>query len=49
MFPSDYAVILDGSKDEHVKKFVFLGSLVPNSSDDLRRRISLVSTVFGRL
>ena len=47
--PSDQAVVLDGSEVEHVKEFVFLGSVVPNSSDDVRRRISLASAAFGRL
>ena len=47
--PSDQAVVLDGSEVEHVKEFVFLGSVVPNSSDDVKRRISLASAAFGRL
>ena len=47
--PSDQAVVLDGSEVEHVKEFVFLGSVVPNSSDDVRRRIMLASAAFGRL
>ena len=47
--PSDQAVVLDGSEVEHVKMFVFLGSVGPDSSDDVRRRISLASAAFGRL
>ena len=42
-------VVLDGSKVEHAKEFVFLVSVVPNSSDEVRRRISLASAAFGRL
>ena len=45
-----YPQMLDGSKDEHVKEFVFLGSVGPNSSDDdVRKRISLASAALGRL
>ena len=29
--------------------FKFLGSLVPNSSDDVKRRIASANSVFGRL
>ena len=46
---SDQAVVLDGSEVEHVKEFVFLGSVVPNSNDNVRRRISLALAAFGRL
>ena len=46
--PNDQAVVIV-SEVEHVKEFVFLGSVVPNSSDDVRRRISLASAAFGRL
>ena len=34
---------------EVVENFVFLGSVVPNSSDDVKRRIALASSCFGRL
>ena len=47
--PIDQAVILHGSEVEHVKECVFLGSVVPNSSSDVRRRISPASAAFGRL
>ena len=40
IFPSVQAVVLDGSEDEYVKEFVFLESVVSNSPDDARRRIS---------
>ena len=32
--PSDQAVVLDGSEVEHVREFVFHGSVVPNSDDN---------------
>ena len=41
------AVVLDGSEVNH--EFVFLGSVVPNSDDNVRRRISLALAAFGRL
>ena len=34
---------------EIVKEFKFLGSLVPNSSDDVKRRIAFANPTFGRL
>ena len=34
---------------EKVKSFIFLGSVVPGSSDDIKRRIGLASCAFGRL
>ena len=49
IFPSDQAVVLDGNEVKHVKEFVFLGSVVPNSSDDVRRRILLASAAFDRM
>ena len=45
----DVLVVLDGSKVKHVKEFVYLGSVEQNSSDDVRRRISLASSIFGKL
>ena len=47
--PNDEVVLLDVREVEHVKEFVFLGSVVPNSFEDVRRRISLASAAFGRL
>ena len=34
---------------ENVDNFVFLGSVVPDTSDDVKRRIALASSAFGRL
>ena len=42
-------VTIENEEIEIVKKFIFLGSLVPNSSDDVKRRIALSNSVFGRL
>ena len=47
--PSDESITRDGSEVEHVKEFVFLGSVLPNTTDDVKRRISLVSAAFRRL
>ena len=40
---------VNGKTVETVDNFVFLGSVVPNSSDDVKRRIALASVAFGRL
>ena len=45
--PSDQAVVLDGSEVVHFKEFVFLESVVPNSSEDVRRQIALASAAFA--
>ena len=47
--PSENEIVIDGQVVEHVPEFVFLGSLVPDSSADVRRRIALAATAFGRL
>ena len=47
--PSSEIITLDGAEVEQVNDFVFLGSMVPNGSEDVKRRISLASTAFGRL
>ena len=44
---SDQTVALDGRKAKLVKLFVFLGSVVPKFSDDVRRRMSLALAAFG--
>ena len=40
---------IDGSIVGKVEKFTFLGSVVPESSSDVKRRIGLASSAFGRL
>ena len=40
---------IEKEKIEIVKKNKFLGSLVPNSSDDIKRRIAFNNSAFGRL
>ena len=49
MSPSAETIPLDGSEVEHVTEYIFLGSAVPNGSNDVGRRISLASIAFGRL
>ena len=34
---------------ENIDNFVFLGSVVPDTADDVKRRIVLTSSAFGRL
>ena len=45
----DEEIDIDDEAIEKVENFVFLGSVVPNSTDDIVRRIALASTAFGRL
>ena len=47
--PSNKIITLDGSEVEHANEFVFLGSVLPNATDDVKRRVSLASAAFGRL
>ena len=47
--PSDEIITLDCSEVEHVKEFVFLGSVLLNTTDDVKRRVSLASAAFGKL
>ena len=49
MSPSDEIITLDGSEVEHVKEFIFLGSVLHNTTDDVKRRVSLASAAFRRL
>ena len=47
--PENKPIVLDGNEVEHVENFVFLGSSLPDTSVDVKRRISLAATAFGRL
>ena len=49
MSPQTQPITLDGNEVEHVDNFVFLGSQLPSTSGDVKRRISLAATAFGRL
>ena len=49
MSPENTPIILDGNEVEHVDNFVFLGSSLPTTSGDVKRRISLAASAFGRL
>ena len=40
---------IDGKNVEKVQEFVFLGSVVPGTSSDVKRRIGLASSAFGHL
>ena len=42
-------ITIQGEHIENVKDFIFLGSSVPNVTNDIDRRIVLASTSFGRL
>ena len=46
---SQDTIEINGEPVENVDQFVFLGSVVPNTSDDVKRRIALASSAFGRL
>ena len=47
--PSRASIVIDGQEVEHVEDFVFLGSVVPSSGADVKRRTALASSAFGRL
>ena len=47
--PSRESIVIDGQEVEHVEDFVFLGSVVPSSGADVKRRTALASSAFGRL
>ena len=42
-------ITIDGEQVEAVDSFVFLGSVIPSTSDDVKRRVALANTAFGRL
>ena len=43
------SIKIDGKNVDHVEEFVFLGSVVPDTSADVMRRIALAASAFGRL
>ena len=47
--PEQTPIEINGEAVENVSSFVFLGSVVPHTSDDVKRRIALASSAFGRL
>ena len=47
--PASDNITIDDQVVEKVKEFVFLGSVVPDCSADVKRRIALASSAFGRL
>jgi len=44
-----YSVNVSGSPVNQENNFVFFGSVVPNTLDDVKRKIGLASSVFGCL
>ena len=46
---NDGQVYIAGAAVEKVNNFVFLGSVVPGTSGDVKRRVALASSAFGRL
>ena len=47
--PNQDSLTIDDCEVENVSEFTFLGSVVPGSSADVRRRIALASSAFERL
>ena len=43
------SIKIDGKNVDHVEEFVFLGSVVPDTSADVMRRIALAASAYGRL
>ena len=46
---NDGQVYIAGAAVEKVNNFFFLGSVVPGTSGDVKRRVALASSAFGRL
>ena len=46
---TDQNPTIDGQDVEHDEQFVFSGSVVPDTAADIKKRIALTSTAFGRL
>ena len=47
--PSEEDILIENHPIDKVNEFVFLGSVVPGTSSDIKRRIALASAAFGRL
>ena len=47
--PSNDNIVIHGELLENVNNFIYLGSLVPDTTKDIERRIALALTAFGRL
>ena len=47
--PENGNITIDRKNVNHVSEFVFLGSVVPGTSSDVCRRLSLAAAAFGRL
>ena len=47
--PSEEDIFIENHPIEKVNEFVFLGSVVPGSASDIKRRIAIASVSFGRL
>ena len=47
--PINDDIEIDNETVEHVAQFVFLGSVLPDTTSDVARRIGLASSAFGRL
>ena len=47
--PLQDKIEIDNEEVEHVEQFVFLSSVVPDTTLDVKQRIALASTAFGRL
>ena len=49
MSPVNDNISINGETVENVNSFVFLGSSVPSTTDNIKRRIALACSAFGRL
>ena len=47
--PLKEAIVIEGQDKKHVENFVFLGSAVPSSGTDVKRRTILADLAFGRV
>ena len=42
-------ILIDGEAVDKVDEFIFLGSIVPGTTNDIKRRVGLAASAFGRL
>ena len=47
--PKTDNITIEGNEMEKVESFTYLGSVVPGTESDVKRKIALASTAFGNL
>ena len=49
LIPSNSNIMIQGELFENINNFVYLGSSLPNVTNDIERRIALALMSFGRI